>query len=111
MTSKSTGRDRVICGEVLLDAGVAEVWDAWTTGDGIRTFFAPDCHVDLRVDGLYEIFFAPDAPEGERGADGMRLMVIEPGKSGEARSVDIKAHSATFFPPSLATFLLRGVVE
>lgn len=80
MGSRSTDRDRAIRGEVVVDAGVGEVWDAWTTEDGIRSFFAPDCHVDFRVDGLYEIFFAPDAPEGERGADGMRLMLIEPGK-------------------------------
>ena len=71
-------RDRAIHGEVIVDADLGRVWDAWTTEDGIRSFFAPDCSVDLRVDGLYEIFFAPDAPAGERGADGMRLLVVEP---------------------------------
>ncbi len=80
MNSKSKGRGRVVRGETVIEAGVDEVWKAWTTEEGIKTFFAPGCHVDLRVDGLYEIFFAPDAPEGERGADGMRLMAIEPGK-------------------------------
>jgi uncharacterized protein YndB with AHSA1/START domain len=34
--------------------------------------------VDLRVGGLYEIFFAPDNPPGERGADGMKLLAVEP---------------------------------
>ena len=80
MNAKSNPRARVVYGEVLVDAGINEVWDAWTTEEGIKSFFAPGCHVDLRVDGLYEIFFAPDNPPGERGGDGMRLMVIEPGK-------------------------------
>ena len=80
MNSEAARRDRAICGETVVDAPVGEVWDAWTTEDGIKSFFAPDCNVDLRVDGLYEIFFAPDAPEGERGAEGMRLLAIEPGR-------------------------------
>jgi uncharacterized protein YndB with AHSA1/START domain len=80
MNSEAARRDRAICAEITVDAPVGEVWDAWTTEDGIKSFFAPDCNVDLRVDGLYEIFFAPEAPEGERGADGMRLLAVEPGR-------------------------------
>lgn len=36
--------------------------------------------IDLRVDGAYEIQFAPTAPEGSRGADSMRLLAVEPGR-------------------------------
>jgi uncharacterized protein YndB with AHSA1/START domain len=72
--------DRVLRGEVMLEAGVGDVWNAWTTEDGIRTFFAPDAHIDLRVDGAYEIFFNPSAPPGQRGADGARILVLEPRK-------------------------------
>lgn len=80
MNIERTERSRTIEGEVVVDADVKQVWDAWTTGEGIITFFAPGCNVDLRVDGLYEIFFAPDSPPGERGADGMRLLAVEPRK-------------------------------
>jgi uncharacterized protein YndB with AHSA1/START domain len=48
-------------------------WMAGTTPEGIRTFFAPDCKVDLRVDGAYEIYFSPQAEPGERGGEGMRI--------------------------------------
>jgi uncharacterized protein YndB with AHSA1/START domain len=72
--------DRVLRGEATLEAPVQDVWNAWTTEDGIRTFFAPDAHVDLQVDGLYEVFFDPSAPPGQRGADGMRILVVEPTK-------------------------------
>jgi uncharacterized protein YndB with AHSA1/START domain len=70
--------DRVLRGEVTLEASVQDVWDAWTTEEGLRTFFARDAQVDLRVDGLYEVFFDPSAPPGQRGADGMRILVLEP---------------------------------
>lgn len=72
--------ERAIEIEVDLDAELEQVWNAWTTPQGIRAFFAPDCHVDIRVDGLYEIFFNPDAELGRRGADGMRILVLEPMK-------------------------------
>jgi uncharacterized protein YndB with AHSA1/START domain len=72
--------DRVLRTEVTLEAPVADVWSAWTTEEGLRTFFAPAAHVDLRVDGLYEIFFDPSGPPGQRGADGMRILVLEPQK-------------------------------
>ena len=72
--------ERAIEIEMVLDANVERVWDTWTTEEGVRSFFAPDCNIDLRVDGLYEIYFAPDAPPGRRGADGMRILVLEPKK-------------------------------
>ena len=66
-----------ICLETLVSAPIDEVWTAWTTREGIKSFFAPDAHVDLRVDGPYEIFFMPDHPAGCRGADGMRILSFQ----------------------------------
>ena len=79
MNSEHSGCWRTILGEVVVDADANEVWDAWTTEEGIKSFFAPGCNVDLKVGGLYEIFFAPDNPPGQRGGDGMRLLAVEPG--------------------------------
>jgi uncharacterized protein YndB with AHSA1/START domain len=70
--------DRVIQGEVTVNAGVDAVWDAWTTPDGVVSFFAPACNIDLRVDGPYEILFDADAEPGSRGADGVRILAIQP---------------------------------
>ncbi|MGD2178789.1 MAG: SRPBCC domain-containing protein [Anaerolineae bacterium] len=75
---QSHGPERVIREEVVVDATVDEVWEAWTTEGGIRSFFAPACNVELRVDGPYEILFNPDAPPGERGAEGMRVLAFQP---------------------------------
>jgi uncharacterized protein YndB with AHSA1/START domain len=71
-------RDRVIRDEVVVDADLDAVWDAWTTEAGIKSFFAPAGNIDLRVDGPYEIFFNPGGEAGSRGADGVRILAFEP---------------------------------
>ena len=72
--------DRAIRLEIAVQASLDAVWKAWTTEEGIRTFFAPDCHVELRIDGAYEIFFDPQAEPGKRGADEMRILAFQPRK-------------------------------
>ncbi len=70
--------NRSIIKEITAPAGVVEVWNAWTTKKGIQSFFAPECNVELKVNGIYEIFFTPDAEPGKRGAEGNRIMAVEP---------------------------------
>jgi len=74
------GRDpnRVIHAEIIVEASVDEVWGAWTTEEGIKSFFAPACNVDLRIDGRYEILFDLEAKQGEQGAEGARILALEP---------------------------------
>jgi len=72
--------DRAIRGEVIVEASLDEVWEAWTTPQGVTSFFAPGCNMELRVDGHYEMFFDPDAELGKRGADEMRILAFQPKK-------------------------------
>jgi len=74
------GPDRVLEKQAVVRAAVSQVWEAWTTEDGIRSFFAPACNVDLRVDGPFEILFDPGAEPGKRGAEGCRILAFQPGK-------------------------------
>jgi uncharacterized protein YndB with AHSA1/START domain len=69
--------DNTITGEILVDAFKSDVWEAWTTESGAKTFFAPDCKIDLRPGGAYEMYFDPDAPEGYRGGKGCRILALE----------------------------------
>jgi uncharacterized protein YndB with AHSA1/START domain len=78
LTLPADASNRMLTTEFEVNAPIEKVWDAWTTPDGIKTFFAPDCKVDLRVAGAYEIYFYPDAKPGERGSEGMRILGIEP---------------------------------
>ncbi len=70
--------ERVVQHQVIVQASVDAVWEAWTTEQGVKTFFAPACNIDLRANGLYEIFFDPDAEPGKRGADEMRILALQP---------------------------------
>lgn len=70
--------ERTIEFELKLDSPIEEVWQAWTTAEGITSFFAPACNLDLRPGGAYEIFFNPDEPPGQRGGDDMILLALQP---------------------------------
>ena len=50
--------------DIIIPAPVIEVYKAWTTREGITTFFAPDANVKLEIMGPYEIIFLPDNPAG-----------------------------------------------
>jgi uncharacterized protein YndB with AHSA1/START domain len=70
----SWAAERAIDREVIVPAKVDAVWQAWTTSDGIKTFFAPDARVELRVDGPFEVYINPYAKPGMKGADDMRII-------------------------------------
>jgi uncharacterized protein YndB with AHSA1/START domain len=69
--------ERVLWVELELAAAPEAVFDAFTSPEGIRTFFAPGAVVEPHVDGLYEIRFFPDNPRGQRGAEGMRILQFQ----------------------------------
>jgi uncharacterized protein YndB with AHSA1/START domain len=73
----SSPADRILRAELTIEAPVVDVWNAWTTEEGVKTFFAPGAHLEPRVDGAYEIFFNPQGEPGMRGGDGMRFLSYE----------------------------------
>jgi len=74
----SASNERTLHKEVLLDAPLDQVWAAWTTRDGIVSFFAPDANVEARVGGPFQIYMDPLGAPGMKGADDMRYMAIQP---------------------------------
>lgn len=64
---------RYIYEETIIESPLSRVWNAWTTNDGVKSFFAPDCNVEARLDGPYEIYFLPDADPGFKGSDSMTV--------------------------------------
>jgi uncharacterized protein YndB with AHSA1/START domain len=71
-------QERTITKQVLVKAPVEAVWQAWTTSEGIKSFFAPDARVEARPDGPFEIYFNPYAPPGAKGGDDMRFLALQP---------------------------------
>jgi uncharacterized protein YndB with AHSA1/START domain len=71
-------KERKIQGEIIVAADLQDVWEAWTTEAGAKTFFAPDCAIDLRPGGAYEMYFDPESPPGFRGGEGCRILAVQP---------------------------------
>lgn len=70
--------DRILRKEVEVTASLEQVWETWTTTEGTQSFFADHAHVELRPGGLFEIYFNPDALEGQRGSEGCRILSYLP---------------------------------
>jgi uncharacterized protein YndB with AHSA1/START domain len=70
--------ERSVDKEVLLNATLEQAWAAWTTREGIRSFFAPDAVVEPRVGGAFHIHMDPGGEPGMKGADDMRYMALQP---------------------------------
>ncbi|MHB8873072.1 MAG: DUF6265 family protein [Myxococcaceae bacterium] len=58
-----------------------QVWSAWATAEGVKTFLAPDAKIELKPGGAFEPYFAPEAPAGMKGADGCTVVSVEKGKT------------------------------
>jgi len=82
MLAPGAGRavERAIDKQVVIAATLDEAWAAWTTRDGIVSFFAPEAVVEARVGGPFHIHFDPTAAPGMKGADEMRFMALQPKK-------------------------------
>ncbi len=70
-------KERAIEFEMELDVPIEALWAAWTTEEGVLSFFSPACNVELRPGGPYEIFFNMDAPAGQRGGEEMIVLAFQ----------------------------------
>jgi uncharacterized protein YndB with AHSA1/START domain len=70
--------ERAIEKSVDIAATLDQAWAAWTTREGIVSFFAPDAVIEPRVGGAFHIHIDPGAAPGSRGADDMRFMALQP---------------------------------
>jgi uncharacterized protein YndB with AHSA1/START domain len=59
-------------------AAAGDIWRAWTTDEGIRTWLLDDSRIELRVGGPYEWYFTTDSPQGQRGSEGCQVLAFQP---------------------------------
>lgn len=71
---------RTIYKSATIAASPAEVWKAWTTTEGIKSFFGRDADIELSVGGKFEVYFGLDAPRGSRGSEGCKVLAYLPEK-------------------------------
>lgn len=72
-------KSRAIRLEEIVEAPARDVWTAWTTVEGLRTFLAPDARIEVKAGGRWEILFEA-APEGARGSEGCRVLEVVKGR-------------------------------
>lgn len=75
-TASASANERAIEAEAVIDRPVAEAWAMWTTEEGL-SFFAPASLIELEPGGRYEVYFAPDAPQGMRGSEGTHILALQ----------------------------------
>lgn len=73
---------RSLVKEVEVAAPPTKVWSAWTSNEGIAEWWGPDAsNVELRIGGPFEILFSLEAPEGQRGSEGCKVLAYVPGEA------------------------------
>jgi uncharacterized protein YndB with AHSA1/START domain len=70
--------NRILRKEIVIPASRSEVWKAWTTTEGVNSFFSPYARIELRPGGPFEIYFSMDAPYGSRGAEDCHILTFIP---------------------------------
>lgn len=76
----SGSHERLLQKEAIINASASEIFNAWTTSEGIATFFAKQSNVELRIGGPYELYMKLDNPPGKRGAEGCKILSYLPNK-------------------------------
>ena len=77
-TGEPESFDRIIVKSARVAVPVDEVWKAWTTVEGVTSFFAPQARVEARPGGAYEMYFDPSGPAGSRDGEGCKVLSLDP---------------------------------
>lgn len=60
---------RVLHKEAVVSSPIDRVWWAWTTSEGMASWWAKQSWIDLKIDGPFELYFLLDQPRGSQGSD------------------------------------------
>lgn len=66
--------ERAVVHSATVPAPVEDVWWAWTTDAGIRSWLVDDSRIELRVGGPYEWYFLTEAEQGGQGSEGCQVI-------------------------------------
>jgi uncharacterized protein YndB with AHSA1/START domain len=64
----------------IIPASVGEVWESWTTSEGMTAFLGAPADIELRRGGKYEIYFDETAEPGSRGSETCEVLGYIPGR-------------------------------
>lgn len=72
--------DEIMHKEIIVPATLNQVWEVWTTTEGVKTFFTSSAKVELRIGGPYEMYFILNNPYGLQGSEDCRILSFLPKK-------------------------------
>lgn len=64
--------------EGVVSASVTDVWNAWATTAGLKSWLAPHADIDLRIDGLMRSNYDPNGVLGDPGTIENKVLAYEP---------------------------------
>lgn len=70
--------DKIITKTTTVNAPVPSAWNAWTTHEGLESFFGVQNEVELCIGGKYEMYFLMNNPVGLRGSEGCKVLSYLP---------------------------------
>jgi uncharacterized protein YndB with AHSA1/START domain len=68
---------KIIKKETITTATLEVAWKAWTTVEGVTSFFVPKANIEPVVGGRYELFSSLKAPKGFQGTEGCKIFALE----------------------------------
>jgi uncharacterized protein YndB with AHSA1/START domain len=78
---------RTLAQTVVVDAGPGEVWRAFATADGFTAWAVPKARIDLRLGGLIESTYDPDAELGSDSTIANEILAYAPERMLAFRNV------------------------
>ena len=70
--------DRAIVVEATVPLPARDVWALWTGSEGLAAWWLPQSRIELRPGGFFELYFMQDAPAGQQGSEGCRVLSFLP---------------------------------
>jgi len=75
-----TSSSNIVRKQTITTATLENAWKAWTSVEGVTSFFVPKANVESVVSGRYELFSSLKAPKGFQGTEGCKVLALEPQK-------------------------------
>ena len=70
--------ERILHKEATVASPIDRVWWAWTTSEGMASWWAKTSWIELRVGGPFELYFLLDGRRGMQGSEGCRILSYRP---------------------------------
>jgi uncharacterized protein YndB with AHSA1/START domain len=69
---------RILHKEVVVPTPIGRVWRAWTTSEGLASWWVKDSWIELRIGGPWEVYFLKNERRGGQGSEGCRILSYRP---------------------------------